>query len=156
MATRSFIGKLNKDDSITGIFCYWDGYPEHAGRILIDNYLTEQQVDQLLALGDLSSIAPTLVECESYSSRGEKGVEAKSYKDLQAFYEAGKSVEDICRQLSINHNTFYNWKKKYSGMDAELLRQFKELERENAELKRMYADLALENAAIKDVLTKKF
>ena len=92
MATRSFIGKLNKDDSITGIFCYWDGYPEHAGRILIDNYLTEQQVDQLLALGDLSSIAPTLVECESYSSRGEKGVEAKSYKDLQAFYEAGKSV----------------------------------------------------------------
>ena len=92
MATRSFIGKLNKDDSITGIYCHWDGYPEHAGRILIDNYLTEQQVDQLLALGDLSSIAPTLVECESYSSRGEKGVEAKSYKDLQAFYEAGKSV----------------------------------------------------------------
>ena len=92
MATRSFIGKLNKDDSITGIFCYWDGYPEHAGRILIDNYLTEQQVDQLLALGDLSSIAPTLAECESYSSRGEKGVEAKSYKDLQAFHEAGKSV----------------------------------------------------------------
>ena len=90
MATRSFIGKLNKDDSITGIFCYWDGYPEHAGRILIDNYLTEQQVDQLLALGDLSSIAPTLAECESYSSRGEQGVEAKLYKDIQAFYEAGK------------------------------------------------------------------
>ena len=92
MATRSFIGKLNKDDSITGIFCYWDGYPEHAGRILIDNYLTEQQVDQLLALGDLSSIDPALDKCESYSSRGEKGVEAKSYKDFQAFYEAGKSV----------------------------------------------------------------
>ena len=46
MATRSFIGKLNKDDSITGIYCHFDGYPEHAGRILIDNYLTEQQVDQ--------------------------------------------------------------------------------------------------------------
>ena len=39
-----------------------------------------------------SSIDPALDKCESYSSRGEKGVEAKSYKDLQAFYEAGKSV----------------------------------------------------------------
>ena len=90
MATRSFIGKLNKDNSITGIYCHWDGYPEHAGRILIDNYLTEQQVDQLLALGDLSCIDPALDKCESYASRGEKGVEAKSYKDLQAFYEAGR------------------------------------------------------------------
>lgn len=57
-------------------------------------------------------------------------------------YEAGKNVPDICRELKISRNTFYNWKKKYSRMDAELLRRFKELERENSELKRMYADLS--------------
>jgi putative transposase len=44
-------------------------------------------------------------------------------------YEAGKNVLDICRELKINRNTFYNWKKRYSGMDGELLRRFKELER---------------------------
>ena len=38
-------------------------------------------------------------------------------------YEAGKDVQQICRELKINAATFYNWKKKYSGMDAELLRQ---------------------------------
>ena len=70
-------------------------------------------------------------------------------------YEAGKNVEDICRQLSINHNTFYNWKKKYSGMDAELLRKFKDMERENAELKRMYADLSLDHRILKNVIEKK-
>jgi putative transposase len=70
-------------------------------------------------------------------------------------YEAGKKVEDICRQLSINHNTFYNWKKKYSGMDAELLRKFKDMERENAELKRMYADLSLDHRILKNVIEKK-
>lgn len=70
-------------------------------------------------------------------------------------YESGKKVEDICRQLSINHNTFYNWKKKYSGMDAELLRKFKEMERENAELKRMYADLSLDHRILKNVIEKK-
>ena len=70
-------------------------------------------------------------------------------------HEAGKNVLDICRELMINRNTFYNWKKKYSGMDAELLRRFKELERENAELKRMYADLSLDHRILKNVIEKK-
>ena len=71
-------------------------------------------------------------------------------------HEAGKNVLDICRELKINRNTFYNWKKRYSGMDAELLRRFKELERENAELKRMYADLSLDHRILKNIIEKKF
>ena len=70
-------------------------------------------------------------------------------------YEAGKDVQQICRELSINRATFYNWKKKYSGMDADLLRQFKELQRENTELKRMYADLSLDHSLLKKVIEKK-
>ena len=70
-------------------------------------------------------------------------------------YEAGKKVEDIIRELGINRNTFYNWKKKYSGMDAELLRRYRELERENTELKRMYADLSLDHRILKNVVEKK-
>lgn len=70
-------------------------------------------------------------------------------------HEAGKNVLDICRELQINRNTFYNWKKRYSGMDSELLRRFKELERENAELKRMYADLSLDHRILKHVIEKK-
>ena len=58
-------------------------------------------------------------------------------------------------ELKINRATFYNWKKKYSGMDAELLRQFKEVQRENAELKRMYADLSLDHSLLKKVIEKK-
>jgi putative transposase len=70
-------------------------------------------------------------------------------------YEAGKDVQQICRELSINRATFYNWKKKYSGMDADLLRQFRELQRENTELKRMYADLSLDHNILKKVIEKK-
>ena len=70
-------------------------------------------------------------------------------------YEAGKNVLDICRELKISRNTFYNWKKKYSGTDAELLRRFKELERENSELKRMYADLNLDHRILKNIIEKK-
>jgi len=70
-------------------------------------------------------------------------------------HEAGKNVDDICRQLGINRNTLYNWKKKYSGMDSELLRKYKELERENSQLKRMYADLSLDHTILKEVIEKK-
>ena len=70
-------------------------------------------------------------------------------------YESGKQVVDICRELKISKNTFYLWKKKYSGMDADLLRKYKELERENSALKRMYADLSLDHMILKDVIEKK-
>ena len=31
--------------------------------------------------------------------------------------EQGRKAEDICRELGIHKGTFYNWRKKYSGMD---------------------------------------
>ena len=43
-------------------------------------------------------------------------------------YEAGKHATDICRELGIHKATFYNWKKKYSGMDSQDLKRLKELE----------------------------
>ncbi len=70
-------------------------------------------------------------------------------------HESGKNILDLCRELQISRNTFYLWKKKYSGMDAELLRRDKELERENAELKRMYADLSLDHRILKNIIEKK-
>ena len=70
--------------------------------------------------------------------------------------EQGRKVEDICRELGVHKGTFYNWRKKYSGMDASQLRELKELKEENRRLKQMYADLSLDNAMLKDVLSKKF
>jgi len=60
-------------------------------------------------------------------------------------HEAGKKVDDICRELSINKQTLYNWKKKYDGMDVQHLKKLKELEEENRRLKTMYADLSLDH-----------
>lgn len=70
-------------------------------------------------------------------------------------HEAGKKGEDICRELSINKNTLYNWKKKYSGMDVQHLKRLKELEEENKRLKAMYADLSLDHRILKDIVEKK-
>mgnify|MGYP003412496203 FL=1 len=70
--------------------------------------------------------------------------------------DSGMSVNDICREHGISQPTFFNWKKKYSGMDASHLKRLKELETENARLKRMFADVSLQRDALKDLIEKKF
>ena len=90
MSTRSFIGKINKDDSITAIYCHFDGYPAHVGKILIDSYITEKQVDSLLAGGDMSTLDHTLNECVFYKDRGETGVDADTYSSFELFMRAGR------------------------------------------------------------------
>lgn len=69
--------------------------------------------------------------------------------------EAGISVKDISRELSISEATFYNWKAKYGGMEASDVAKMKDLERENAELKKMFAELSIENRAMKNLIEKK-
>lgn len=71
-------------------------------------------------------------------------------------YEAGKSSGDLCRELGVSKATFYNWNKKYGGMESQDLKKLKELEEENRRLKKMYAELAMDNMVLKDVLSKKF
>ena len=68
--------------------------------------------------------------------------------------DAGIKVEELCRKHGISSASYYNWKKKYGGMDASEIKRLKELEEENAKLKRMYADMALENTALKDLIVK--
>jgi putative transposase len=70
-------------------------------------------------------------------------------------HESGKKADDLCRELGINKNTLYNWKKKYGGMDVQHLKRLKELEEENRRLKHMYADLSLDHRILKDIVEKK-
>ncbi|SFF76957.1 transposase, partial [Sunxiuqinia elliptica] len=70
-------------------------------------------------------------------------------------YESGRDVQSICREYGVSRATFYNWKKKYSGMDGSQVKRLKELEEENRRLKRMYADLSLDHQMLKDILGKK-
>jgi putative transposase len=50
--------------------------------------------------------------------------------------EAGISVRDIAREHGISGATFYNWKAKYGGMEANEIKRMKELEEENTRLKK--------------------
>lgn len=87
--------------------------------------------------------------------KNKKFTESQIVKALKE-HEAGRSAEDISRELGINKATLYSWRKKFGGMENQELKRLKELEEENRKLKAMYADLALDHKILKDVLTKKF
>jgi len=68
--------------------------------------------------------------------------------------ELGIPIAELIRQVGVSEQTFYRWKKKYSGLEVDQVRQLKQMQEENARLKRIVADLTLDKAMLQDVLTK--
>ena len=79
MSTRSLIAMRELPKTKTGrgnsnlrvIYCHWDGYPSHNGRILLENYTTPEKVRALLNLGDLSVLAPNLGHKHDFNEASE-------------------------------------------------------------------------------------
>ena len=104
MATKSLIGKLNSDNTVSYIYCHYDGYPEHNGVILQEHYDTPFKVDQLLALGDLSVLGEVIGEKQDFNNystrnnnwclaygrdRGERGVKMSTVSRDEFFGDDG-------------------------------------------------------------------
>jgi putative transposase len=70
--------------------------------------------------------------------------------------ELGMSVADVTRQVGISEQTFYRWKKVYSGLQSDQVRELKQLQDENARLKKLVAELSLDKAMLQDINSKKW
>lgn len=70
--------------------------------------------------------------------------------------ESGVSVPNLCREHGMSNACFYQWRSKYGGMDASLMKRMKELEDENRRLKKMYAEEKLKAEIVKEALEKKW
>jgi hypothetical protein len=70
MGTRSRIGIMH-GDKVKSVYCHWDGYLDHNGVILQGHYYDSAKVNNLVALGDLSSLRPELGEKHNFGDRDE-------------------------------------------------------------------------------------
>ena len=68
MATRSTIALEYADGTVDQIYCHWDGYLENNGKILVEHYMDPFKVQQLMALGDISSLGPNIGEKHSFDT----------------------------------------------------------------------------------------
>lgn len=113
MATRSTIGVLNTDGSVTAVYCHWDGYPEHNGKILIENYTTEEKVRELIGFGSISSLGAKIGEQHPFS-KFELKQEAPDFDELMAMYAKSESEGWTTfygrdrGETDVNANTFPN------------------------------------------------
>ena len=60
MATRSTIALEFADGTIGQVYAHWDGYLAHNGKILFENYSNPFVLRDLIDLGGLSSLRPTI------------------------------------------------------------------------------------------------
>lgn len=70
--------------------------------------------------------------------------------------EAGTPVPALCREHGMSSAAFYQWRAKFGGMDASMMKRMKELEDENRRLKKMYADERLKSEMVQEALAKKW
>ena len=70
-------------------------------------------------------------------------------------HERGLGVQDLTRQYGISEQTFYRWKSKYGGMEANDAKRLKTIEEENRKLKQIVGELTLDNKALRWILEKK-
>ena len=112
MATRSTIALEFADGTVQQVYCHWDGYLSNNGQILRDHYSDPYKLRELIDLGDLSSLRPTIGEKHAFSQfelpkeeveaytkltedmctfygrdRGETGTGPKSFKDYADYVE---------------------------------------------------------------------
>ena len=142
MATRSTIALEFADGSVGQVYCHWDGYLEHNGRILLENYQDPFKLRDLIDQGDVSSLGSEIgvkhpfdnpasygtPEYQSYKDefghmtkfymrdRDEEGCGAKYFKDF-ADYEANHQYEEYSYIL----RTDGKWYVSDHGGDYKLL-----------------------------------
>ncbi len=66
--------------------------------------------------------------------------------------EAGARVEKVCRKAGISEETYYLWKRQYSGVGVSELRELRQLREENGRLKRLVADLSMDRQILQEIV----
>ncbi len=70
--------------------------------------------------------------------------------------DGGIAARDVARDLGVNVQTLYRWRRKFGGMDVSDARRLRQLEDENRRLKRLVAELTLDKQALQDIASRKW
>ena len=86
MATRSSIHSFD-GETLTSVYCHWDGYPSHHAPILLEKINTAEKVNELLSFGNISSLNDNTVPTEKHSYEHPQ-------KDVTVFYGRDRGESD--------------------------------------------------------------
>jgi putative transposase len=75
---------------------------------------------------------------------------------LRAAETNEQPLAEFCRAHSISQETFYRWRRRFSGLEVPAAKQLRDLSGENTRLKQLLAERDLEVAALKSLVQKKW
>ena len=72
----------------------------------------------------------------------------------QADVELGKgqTVPEVCRKIEVSQQTYYRWRQKYGGMSPQLIKELKDLQKENQRLRKIIADQRIDMEIMKEAI----
>lgn len=118
MGTRSRIGVMH-GTVCKSVYCHWDGYLEYNGTILQKHY-DSSKANNLVALGDLSSLRPNIGEKHAFSQFEVPADEVETFKtlteDMCTFY--GRDRGESGTEFKVNH-TFAEFLEQCDNCGAE-------------------------------------
>ena len=83
MSTNASIS-IRKGDTIESIYSHYDGYIEHLGKILQNNFKTEDDVQKLIDLGNISFFSETK---DDRTNNEINGIYIKTYEEPKTIYK---------------------------------------------------------------------
>jgi len=75
----------------------------------------------------------------------------RKLREAETKLASGTSVPQAARELGISEATFHRWRKRYSSMQVDSMKQMRGLEKENARLKKIVAEQAVDISILKEV-----
>lgn len=93
-------------------------------------------------------------------SNEEEVTKKSRYRDEQIvriLRETDKSpFAEVAKKHGVSEQSIYSWRKHFSGMAADDVKELKRLEQENARLKKLLAERDLEIEAMKEIAVKRW
>ncbi len=77
-------------------------------------------------------------------------------RQVEVLQGQGMKIAEAVRQIGVTEQTYYRWRKQYSGMNRDQLRRLKELERENQRLRQAVSDLTLDKMILAEAAKGNF
>lgn len=127
MSTRSRIGILNDDGTVTSIYCHFDGYLEGVGEDLINYYTDKEKVKELIGLGYISTLREEIGEkhpfdytAGRYSFRS--GI--KYSKEQMKLWDTWTLAYHRDREEEFNQDTFESLDKYFEDYKKDVFIEF--------------------------------
>jgi len=119
MGTRSRIAVMH-GTVCKSVYCHWDGYLEHNGKILQEHY-DSSKANHLVALGDISSLKEQIGEEHPFSQFDitpsiSTSEYAEKYGKMTTFYGRDRGEKNV--EFKVDHS-FADFLDRVDACDAE-------------------------------------